>query len=783
MLFTDAATLLTASPGSLVYHLTLAVSLSLSLALTLEIRSRSPGVTVNRWALATAGLLMLRLGYMLIASLLWALSIDGGLILPPLDRFVSLTSVMLFAWPLILPQADRTLDQVFAAGSALALLATLVSVVLLAFLGAPVDFNATVLNLAWSLLGFTLVLAVITGLSIRRPKEWPLGLGGFSLLGLGFILHLLLSITGSTQGSLAGSVRLFELAGYPLLVIAALRAAPSTPSKPETPQRATSEAGARPSADAISEMAELTSIDSMETLAAKAVQALARVMRAEYVLLLSPPDSEGQFVIAKAYDLIRDHPLPGAALDTRRCPVIATALSRHHTLTFPLQSQAPDIDALKGILNLDNLGPALLTPMVADDQLHGGLLVLSPYARRQWSDDERAILETTAGHLAKRLDQIKRMAAQQELLASDTSTQLGEAQHRIGVLQQENTRLLQELRAITGGQGDTPSQELEAILVMHEDAQKKIRGLEKEIERLTALQSEPSQSEISMEVDRLAAELQLALRELAESRARLAATETEIDVEGLPRVAGGPDVDAIASIAQDLRQPMSSILGYTDLLLGESVGLLGAMQRKFLDRVRSGIERMGTLLNDLIQVTALETGTMSLTPGPVDLMHCVEEAITQVSGPMREKNLALRMDLPDEVPPVLGDDDAVIQILVHLLSNAISVSPEGDEVVIASRVQETEQGGFLMLALSDAGEGIPSNELARVFHHNYRADSAIIQGIGESSVALPLVKALCETLGGRVWVDSEVGVGSTFTVLLPLAEGKIRQTEVSKQAA
>jgi two-component system phosphate regulon sensor histidine kinase PhoR len=178
---------------------------------------------------------------------------------------------------------------------------------------------------------------------------------------------------------------------------------------------------------------------------------------------------------------------------------------------------------------------------------------------------------------------------------------------------------------------------------------------------------------------------------------------------------------------------------------------------------------MRMLLSDLVQVTALEMGELTLTPAPIDLLHCVEEAVTQVGNTLREKDLGLRLDFPDEAPAVMGEQGALVQILVHLLSNAAGASPDGAEIGVVGRVLDAEPTGFLLLSVKDKGEGVSPIDLGRVFEPLYRADTSLISGLGESSVGLSLVRAMCEELSGRVWVESEPGEGSTLSVLLPLA--------------
>jgi signal transduction histidine kinase len=141
-------------------------------------------------------------------------------------------------------------------------------------------------------------------------------------------------------------------------------------------------------------------------------------------------------------------------------------------------------------------------------------------------------------------------------------------------------------------------------------------------------------------------------------------------------------LEGIASISQELRQPMASIVGYTDILLGESVGILGALQRKFLERVKISTERMNVLIDDLVQISNRRNGAPSSNKA-VDLNSVIDEAMAVTLGQMREKNVILRVDIPQQIPPILADRDALQQIIVHLLQNASSATPEEGEIHFA----------------------------------------------------------------------------------------------------
>lgn len=228
--------------------------------------------------------------------------------------------------------------------------------------------------------------------------------------------------------------------------------------------------------------------------------------------------------------------------------------------------------------------------------------------------------------------------------------------------------------------------------------------------------------------------------------------------------------EMLASLANELRTPMTSIVGYTDLLLGESVGILGEMQRKFLQRVKANIERLSSLINDLIEITALDTGRIELVPEPIDLINVIEEAIMGLSARFRERDLTVRLDMALELPPIRADRDALYQIMLHLLSNACQCSRSGTEIVVTGHLEEAERGlpPYLHVSVRDTGGGIAPEDRPRVFQRFYRADKPLIPGLGETGVGMAIAKALVEAHGGRIWVESEMGVGSTFHFILPV---------------
>jgi signal transduction histidine kinase len=232
--------------------------------------------------------------------------------------------------------------------------------------------------------------------------------------------------------------------------------------------------------------------------------------------------------------------------------------------------------------------------------------------------------------------------------------------------------------------------------------------------------------------------------------------------------------DTVVSLIHELRTPMTSITSYTELLLGESVGILGEMQRQFLQRINANIERMSGLMEDIARVISIDASEVLLAPEPVELIDIIEDAIMSLSPQFSERELGVQMDMPSQLPPIRADRDSLYQIVLHLLSNACHSSVTGTEVLVHTRLEQYDGQmhdlpDYLFMSVTDTGGGIALEDQRRVFQRLYRADNPTIEGLGDTGVGLSIAKTLVETQGGRIWVESEMGVGSTFSFILPLS--------------
>jgi signal transduction histidine kinase len=200
------------------------------------------------------------------------------------------------------------------------------------------------------------------------------------------------------------------------------------------------------------------------------------------------------------------------------------------------------------------------------------------------------------------------------------------------------------------------------------------------------------------------------------------------------------------------------------------VGILGALQRKFIERIKASTERIGNLIDDMIQLNTLEVDLADLKSETMDLNLIIDNAMAYTSSQVREKNISMHLELPRKVASVNADREALQQILIHLLQNAGAATPI--EGTIHLKVQTTTDEGqdYVMIQVTDSGGGIPEEDLPRVFTRLYRADNVLIQGVGDTGVGLSIAKTLTEAQHGRIWVESEAGVGATFNVLLPIVK-------------
>ena len=219
----------------------------------------------------------------------------------------------------------------------------------------------------------------------------------------------------------------------------------------------------------------------------------------------------------------------------------------------------------------------------------------------------------------------------------------------------------------------------------------------------------------------------------------------------------------ISTVSHELRTPMTSIKGYTDLLfLGMAGGLTDA-QRSFLQIIKSNADRLTALVNDILDISRIETGRLRLTIESLNLGQIIADTVVAFQEQYREKALTLEWEIPADLPEVRGDAARVTQILNNLLANAWQYTPGGGRVRVSARPVD----GFVQVDVADSGIGISPDDIGRIFDRFYRVDHPLVREVRGTGLGLSIVKMFVELLGGQIWVESEPGVGSTFSFTLP----------------
>ncbi|MCW5874916.1 MAG: PAS domain-containing protein [Anaerolineales bacterium] len=220
--------------------------------------------------------------------------------------------------------------------------------------------------------------------------------------------------------------------------------------------------------------------------------------------------------------------------------------------------------------------------------------------------------------------------------------------------------------------------------------------------------------------------------------------------------------DFVNTVSHDLRSPLTAILGYVELI--ERAGPVNPQQAEFIKRVKTSVHTTTELIDDLLDLGRVEVGLIDEL-SPVDMRAIVEAAAEALQAQVDAKQLVFQLAAPDVLPAVLGSHTQLGQVAANLIGNAVKYTPAGGEVRVMLRKEQRQ----LILHVADTGPGILLEEQGKIFDRFYRATNAL-PSIPGTGLGLAIVKTIVENHRGRIWVDSKVGEGSIFTVVLPLAK-------------
>ena len=244
--------------------------------------------------------------------------------------------------------------------------------------------------------------------------------------------------------------------------------------------------------------------------------------------------------------------------------------------------------------------------------------------------------------------------------------------------------------------------------------------------------------------------------------------------------------DFVANVSHELRTPLTSIKGYVEALLdGAKDDPIEAS--KFLDIILKQSDRLNLIIEDLLELSKIESGQISLKEEPLELRTVVDRTLSMIKPIADRKSHRLITLLDPALPPIAGDEDRLVQVLTNLLDNAVKYTPAGGTITVGAAAARSSgstepPARSIELSVADTGIGIPEGDRPRVFERFYRVDKARSRELGGTGLGLAIVKHIVEGHGGQVWVEANHPQGSRFVVRLPVSSGRrsaVQLTEAS----
>jgi signal transduction histidine kinase len=219
----------------------------------------------------------------------------------------------------------------------------------------------------------------------------------------------------------------------------------------------------------------------------------------------------------------------------------------------------------------------------------------------------------------------------------------------------------------------------------------------------------------------------------------------------------------LANMSHELRTPLNAIIGFSEVLLERMFGEVNEKQVEYLEDILSSGQHLLSLINEILDLSKVEAGRMELELSTFDLPQTLENALTLVRERATRRGIALDLKVDDRVGPFVGDERKIRQVLLNLLSNAVKFTPEGGRVSLAAAPAD----GAVQIAVTDSGIGIAPADQGTIFEEFRQVGGASAQKQEGTGLGLTLAKKFVELHGGKIWVESVVGKGSTFTFTLP----------------
>ena len=268
-------------------------------------------------------------------------------------------------------------------------------------------------------------------------------------------------------------------------------------------------------------------------------------------------------------------------------------------------------------------------------------------------------------------------------------------------------------------------------------------------------------------------------RELQENNKKLLSAneklvETNVRLKEMERV----KTEFLANVSHELRTPLTSIIGFSEVLLDGLGGDLTEQQKEYIRNIHGSGKRLLTLVNDMLDLSRIESGKMSVHCTQFDLKDLMEELNPVVLPLIKKKRQKFTIDIPDDIPSVYADRFKVRQIILNLLDNASKFTPPEGKIEVNCRLKrEADARKVLLISISDTGIGIKPEDQELIFAPFRQVDGSPSRQFEGTGLGLAICKRLVEMHGGKIWVESQQGKGSTFHFTLPLENGELESRE------
>jgi signal transduction histidine kinase len=740
--------LLITPPGNYLYYVVLALLVATTLQSTYLTRRGPLDEARARLMIGMFFVLLVQILYLSSTFLGWLGYADPRQFLPPADRAATLLMVIIIFWAWAFPERSRAGDLAFIFAGVVTVLFLTGNLMNQLSLPPEWPYNATLWDWIWQILIIITALVAIMVLSNRKPDGWQTGMAFFGVILLGFIANLALI---TNEGSFSGITRLALLIAFLLLPTLAQRfkASEFEPAPPLSESLPAKNVSKRDFKE-LEGWLELNALTDTETFFPALARLVSQSMHADRAFIVVPSDSRGQITFQSGYNYETGESYPMSTASDATLPALTRAAFFSRPQLLDHKEHHEELNHLAISARILGIGSALFIPFSPQQKKWGGVLIVKTATRKAWMAEDEERLTTLMRSASLVLDKILELnihAQSLKIIASDLES-----------AQLENSTLKDDLKKINEQSGyERAEPELNALLAVQQESQDLIASLQrdnrqllKEMEELRASldTSDPEHNPV-----RLAAEL-------AAARERISALE--IAMRHADETAA--QVDLIEAVLSELRKPVAALNGQIESLLSDPAS---QEQDQRLKTLKSALEDIHTRLGDLDQMNLLENGMGALEVEETDLSQVLDQTMASTRSQMSQKALNLRIDLPEELPPFFSYKGAMKQVLVHVIENAIDASAIGAEIELKVQTftEEPDESPYLLFQVTDWGGGRDMQDIRRLFSRPPAERSGEpMNGNGGLFVANRLVEAH----GGRLWVDSEKGAASVFSILLPL---------------